>query len=300
MIKDRDIATRETPPLCAPADPRPRPACFVPPAGSIDCHAHVFGPETRYPYTEPRTYTPPDAPLEAYCQMLETLGIARGVIVQPSVYGTDNRATLEASAQMPERLRAVVVVDDDVQANELEAMHARGARGVRVNLLFKSNARVDNLRRLADILAGLDWHMQLLINVAESADLVRDLGDLPCDLVFDHMGHAPADIACETSGFGQMCHLLQAGKAWVKLSGAYRFTQEAVLPYRDVVPIAKTLIAANPQRCLWASDWPHPHSPVAMPNDGDLLSMLADWAPDETVRRTILVDNPARLYGFTP
>lgn len=292
-----DIGQQDIP-VCAAADPVPHQASFKPPAKSCDCHAHIFGPEADYPYALPRSYTPPEASLKNYLNMLDVIGIERGVIVQPSVYGTDNRATLDATEQMSDRFRAVVVVDDDVRIKDLEAMHERGARGVRINLLFQSNARSDNLKRLADILNGLGWHMQLLIDVSKFADLPGDLGSLGCDLVFDHMGHAPADTALREPGFQQLLDLMKDGKAWAKLSGAYRFTNEDRAPYRDVEPIAKALIDANVERCVWASDWPHPHIPVAMPNDGDLLSMLADWAPDETVRHKILVDNPAKLYGF--
>ncbi len=298
MIKSETDQQTNDIPFCAAPEADVFASRFVPPKGSCDCHAHIFGPEAQFPYSLPRTYTPPEASLISYLSMLDVIGIERAVIVQPSVYGTDNRATLNATSQMGERFRAIVVVDDDVSTKELEAMHEQGARGVRINLLFSSNARADNLKRLADILAGLGWHMQLLIDVSEFRDMNDVLGDMPCDLVFDHMGHMNAAKGLDNAGFQTLLSFMRDGKAWAKLSGSYRITSQPKPPYEDVLPIAQALIDANEDRCVWASDWPHPHIPVAMPNDGDLLSMLADWAPGEALRNKILVDNPAKLYGF--
>ncbi|WP_306131805.1 amidohydrolase family protein [Roseivivax marinus] len=287
-------------PRCAAADPAPRPARFTPPPGSCDCHAHVFGPAETYPYVHGRTYTPPDAPLAQYRKMLDTLGIDRGVIVQPSVYGTDNRATLDAVRAGGDRYRAVVVVDEEVTEAELERMHAAGARGVRVNLIFRSGIEVSDVRKLADKIAPLDWHMQLLIDVSEFADLRDTLGSLPVDTVIDHIGHMPTSRGVDHPGFRDMLALLRDGRSWVKLSGSYRITSETETPYEDVAPLARAIVEANPDRVLWATDWPHPYVNVPMPNDGALLDMLADWVPDEETRQRILVDNPARLYGFDP
>lgn len=289
---------QDSAPLCAAADPVVHPASFVPPANACDCHAHVFGPVAQYPYVENRTYTPPDASFAQYKKMLDTLGIDRGVIVQPSVLGTDNRATLDAVAEGGDQFRAVVVVNEDISVAELQTMYDQGARGVRINLLFRSNFQVDNLRTLAAKLADANMHLQLLIDVSQFAELKATLGDLPVDLVFDHMGHMPTTESQNHPGFQDLLSLVSAGKAWVKLSGSYRFTNEKSAPYQDVTAVAQALINANPERMVWASDWPHPHIPVAMPNDGDLLDMLALWAPDEVIRNRILVDNPTQLYGF--
>lgn len=289
---------QDSPPLCAAADADVRPAGFVPPANACDCHSHVFGPVDQYPYVDNRTYTPPDASFTQYQQMLDTIGIDRGVIVQPSVLGTDNRASLDAVASGGDQFRAVVVVNEDISVAELQTMYVQGARGVRINLLFRSNFQVDNLRTLAKKLADANMHLQLLIDVSQFADLKATLGDLPVDLVFDHMGHMPTTESQDHPGFQDMLALVSEGRAWVKLSGSYRFTNEDATPYQDVTAVAQRLIEANPERMVWASDWPHPHIPVVMPNDGDLLDMLALWAPDESVRNRILVDNPTQLYGF--
>ena len=292
LISERRI------PTCAGAAPNPRPPRFPVPADACDCHAHVFGPVSRYPYVPQRTYTPPDAPLSAYRRMLDTLGIDRGILVQPSVYGTDNRATLDALAAAGANFRGVVVVDEDVPHGELERMHAIGVRGVRLNLLFKSGIEVSDVRRLASRIAPFGWHLQMLIDVSEFSDLRATLGALPVEVVIDHMGHMPTSIGVDHPGFQDMLALLADGRCWVKLSGAYRITCAEDLPYDDVTPYARALVQANPDRLLWASDWPHPYINVAMPNDGSLLDLLDTWVGDADVRDRILVDNPAALYGF--
>lgn len=285
-------------PACAAADPDPHPAMFTPPERACDCHSHIFGPASTYPYTPHRTYTPPDAPLKQYQHMLKTLGISRAVIVQPSVYGTDNRATIDAVKAGGPNFRGVVVVDENVPERELEEMHAAGVRGVRINLLYKSGIEVSDVRRLAERIAPFGWHLQMLIDVSEFADLRATMGELPVDTVFDHMGHMPTSIGTDHPGFQDMLSLLKDGRSWVKLSGAYRITTQTHPPYSDVTPYAKAIVAANPERVLWATDWPHPYVNVPMPNDGDLLDMLLDWAPDQATRDRILADNPAKLYGF--
>ena len=192
----------------------------------------------------------------------------------------------------------MVVVDESVDEAELERMHAAGARGVRINLLFKSGSEVSDVRRLADKVSVFGWHLQMLIDVSEFSDLRETLGALPVDLVFDHMGHMPTSLGTQHHGFQDMLAMLADGRAWVKASGAYRITSSPELPYSDVAPFAREIIRANPERVLWASDWPHPYITVPMPNDGALLDLLDDWSPDAATRDRILVDNPAKLYGF--
>lgn len=286
-------------PFCAPADPSTRKPDFIVPPKACDCHAHIIGKEAHYPFTPHRSYTPPEASLEMYFSMLNTLGIERGVIVQPSVYGVDNRCTLDAVRAAPDRLRAVVVVDESITERELEDMHAAGARGVRLNLLFRSGIEVSDVRLIAEKVAPFGWHLQMLIDVSEFSDLRETFGSLPVETVFDHMGHMPTSAGVDHQGFQDMLALIADGKAWAKLSGSYRTTSEERTPYKDIAPFAKAIIKANPERCVWASDWPHPSIKVPMPNDGSLLDMLADWCPDETMRNRILSDNPARLYGFS-
>ncbi|MEL7525986.1 MAG: amidohydrolase family protein [Pseudomonadota bacterium] len=289
-------ASSRTPPFCAAADPNPVPAGFTPPPGACDCHAHVFGPGSQL--VEHRAYTPPASSLSNYRAMLRTLGLSRAVIVQPSVYGTDNRTTLAAVAEAGPEFRCVVVVDDDACLSDLKQLHAKGARGARVNALFQSDARLDDLQKLGRNLADAGLHLQILTDVSKFKDLSAFVWSLAVPVVFDHLGHLPAALGMNDPGFQALLHLVEAGRAWVKLSGSYRMTTRDCPPYEDVAPFAQALVRANPEQLVWASDWPHPHFPGAMPNDGSLLEMLADWAPDKTIRNKILVDNPARLYGF--
>lgn len=285
-------------PACAGPDLSPRRARFSPPAGACDCHAHVFGPVDRYPYVDDRSYTPPEASYESYREMLAMLGIERAVIVQPSVHGTDNRVTMNAVKRAGGDFRAVVVVDDAVSDADLEEMASGGARGVRLNLLYRSGSEVADVQRLAERVAPLGWHLQMLIDVSTFGDLRRRLGELPVEVVFDHMGHLPAAKGTSDPGFRDMLAMIREGRAWAKLSGAYRLTGERNAPYSDVAPFARAIVEADPQRCVWATDWPHPSVTIPMPNDGALLDMLADWVPDEATRNDILVANPAKLYGF--
>ncbi|MFW5833369.1 MAG: amidohydrolase family protein [Pseudomonadota bacterium] len=286
------------PPGCAPFDPNPRPARFRPPAGACDCHTHVFAAVERYPYTPNRSYTPPPAPLEALRHMMAVTGLERAVIVQPSVYGTDNRATLDAVAEGGPGFRAVVVVDDDIDERALAEMHEAGARGVRLDMLFAGGAEGVDLQRLAAKIRPFGWHLQMLIDVATFPDLHATFKNLPVPVVFDHMGHIHVVRGVDDPGFRALTALVAEGRAWAKLSGAYRLTAEAAPPYGDVAPFARALVAANPEQVVWASDWPHPSIAVAMPNDGALLDLLDDWVPDAATRDRILRDNPARLYGF--
>ncbi len=285
-------------PLCAAADPLPRPPSFRIPSKACDTHAHIFGPQDCYPLVSNRAYTPPEARLEAYNSLLKTLGVERAVIVQPSVYGTDNRATLDAVSASDGRFRGVVVVDDDCSVEELLRLRQIGARGARVNLLFRSDAELGNLQRLAISLANARMHMQMLVDVSKVDGLYDLVSNLPVPIVFDHMGHIPAGLGINHPGFQALLRLLGDGKCWVKLSGSYRFTEQLDTPYDDVLPFARALVATNPDNLLWATDWPHPHIPLTMPNDGDLLNMLSDWVPNENTRNRILSDNPSRLYEF--
>ena len=284
---------------CPPPDFKPRPPRNALPPGATDCHAHVFGPAARWAYADTRGYTPPDCLLADYRHMLATLGCERAVLVQPSVYGTDNRAHLEALAEAGPAFRMVAGVHPDVPLAELERMHAAGVRGVRFNIVTKGGQSIEGLERMAQRLAELGWHIQLYVQTETLAQLEGKLAALPVPVVIDHMGHITTDSGLEHPGFQALLRLLRGGNAWVKLSGAYRISRRQTAPFADVVPYARALIEAGPERCVWGSDWPHPMvNDRPMPNDGDLADIVFDWAPDAAQRRRILVDNPARLYGF--
>jgi 2-pyrone-4,6-dicarboxylate lactonase len=288
-------------PLCAAPDPAPRqPHLRLPPL-SCDTHAHICGPQSRYAYSPARIYTPPDALYPDYRAMLDTLGAERAVLVQPSVYGTDNAALLEALALDPARLRGVAVIDPATPRAELERMHALGVRGVRCNIVDvkegKGRLPLDRLQALAQFIRPLGWHLELLMHVDEFPELDQLLANFPVDVVFGHLGYMAKGQRVDAPGFAALLRLLRAGRAWVKLTGPYRISGEA-LPYADVTPFAHALIDAAPERIVWGSDWPHVMVKGAMPNDGDLCDLLGTWVPDPVARHKVLVTNPARLYGF--
>jgi 2-pyrone-4,6-dicarboxylate lactonase len=270
---------------------------------SCDCHAHVCGPESRYPYAANRLYTPHDALASDYRRMLDSLGIERGVLVQPSIYGTDNRAMLDALAQDPARLRGVAVVPWDVTSSELEKLHAAGVRGVRQNIVDLKDGKgvlpLDALKKLASRVQPFGWHVEFLMHVDEFPDLDRQLADFPVDVVFGHLGYVSTQKAPDERGFQALLRLMKDGKAWVKLTAPYRLTLNE-MPYPDTDLFAQALVNGAPERLVWGTDWPHVFIKTAMPDDKKLLALFERWVPDERQRRRILVDNPARLYNFAP
>jgi predicted TIM-barrel fold metal-dependent hydrolase len=280
------------------ADANQRAPSFPVPRGACDAHAHILGPAALYPYSSDRQYTPPDALLPSYETMLRVLGFDRAVLVQPSVYGTNNRRLLDAMKAAKVEMRGVVVLPETVTDHELDAMHRIGVRGIRANLIRGDRSDLDRAARLASRIARFGWHVQVLADVSTVADLEQFVRALPVDVVFDHMGHMPAAKGVDDPAFRALIRLLESGRCWVKLSGSYRITQETRAPYADVAPIAKALIRSAPERLVWGSDWPHTAIKIPMPSDTSLLEMLAVWAPDDNTRNGILARNPARLYGF--
>jgi 2-pyrone-4,6-dicarboxylate lactonase len=270
------------------------------PALACDSHAHICGPIARHPYSERRVYTPPDALLGAYRHMLDTLGIERAVLVQPSVYGSDNSVMLQAMAEMGGRWRGVAVVDDDVADAELERMHAAGVRGVRINVVDVAEEKgvipIGPLTRLAQRVSRFGWHVEFLTHADEFPDLDRTFADFPVDVVLGHLGYMRTDKGIDNAGFQALLRLMKAGRAWVKLTGPYRISTEP-LPHADTNAFARALLDAAQERVVWGSDWPHVMVKGAMPNDGDLADLLLDWVPED-LRKQVLVTNPAKLYGF--
>ncbi|MBX2884491.1 MAG: amidohydrolase family protein [Granulosicoccus sp.] len=286
--------------VCEAPDRYPQKPGFALPALSTDCHTHIFNPDGASGLDANRSYSPSVATETQFNELHKALGIERSVIVQPSVYGIDNRTTLDVVARSPESLRAVVVVEQNVKPATLVAMHDQGARGARINMLFGSSAVYDNLSTVARTLGSIDrgWHLQLLTDVSELDDLYGLVSALEVDVVFDHFGHMPVHRGVNNPGFQALLRLLDEGRCWVKLSGAYRVTGASQIPYTDVDCLAQELLSHNPERLVWGSDWPHPQFDGVMPNDGALLDELARWVPDSATREKILVSNPARLYGF--
>jgi 2-pyrone-4,6-dicarboxylate lactonase len=291
-------------PLCMAADAAPRaPALAFPPL-ACDTHAHICGPATIYPYSAERIYTPPDATIETYRHLLATLGVERAVLIQPSVYGTDNRAMLAVLAAAGSGFRGVAVVDPAITPKELQALHRASICGVRLNLVDRREGKnavpLDLVRSLAERIAPHGWHIEFLVNLDEAPDFASAVAGLPVPVVLGHLGypHAGAAEWAKSPAFASLLRLLEAGRTWVKLTGPYRISSAPDLPYADVDAAAVRLAAAAPERLVWGSDWPHVMMKKPMPNDGALADLLARWIPDARTRYRVLVENPAALYGF--
>lgn len=268
------------------------------PALGADCHFHVFGPEASYPYADGRSYTPPDASLAAYENLAATFGFGRAVIIQPSPYGQDNSRTLAVLDETRLEMRAVLVLGPDVSEDALADYHRRGVRGVRLNLMFNAGLPMDAAGALAERIRSFGWHLQFLADVSQIADLPKLVDALRVPVVFDHLGHVPAARGVRDPGFQSLLSLVREGRCFVKLSGSYRVTARAELPYEDARPFADALIAANPAQFVWGTDWPHPAIPIPVPDETELQDQFGDWVTDKTLRELILIKTPERLYGF--
>ncbi|QOZ56332.1 amidohydrolase [Bradyrhizobium sp. CCBAU 53338] len=289
------------------------PISFDVPAGACDCHTHIHGDVEDFPFFAGRVYTPGPASPDEMAALHEALHIERVVIVTPSVYGTDNSSSLFGMKARGATARGVAVIDDKTTEAQLDAMHADGFRGIRINLATDgvNDPDVGRARFAAAVerMSARGWHVQLYTTPA-MISAIRDLVlASPVPVVFDHFGGLEAALGLEQPGFSDLVALVKSGKAHVKISGAYRSSNLAP-DYQDMVPYARALIAANPDRIVWGTDWPHPDSaqvagrkatdpaPFHQIDDGRLLNQLPVWSQDDDIRRKILVDNPARLYGF--
>ncbi|WP_050630332.1 amidohydrolase family protein [Bradyrhizobium viridifuturi] len=290
-------------PACLPPRPVTPPREKLP-AKACDTHAHVFGPTDRFPYANDRSYTPPDAPLASYLGMLDALGFARGVLVQGSAHGRDNSSMLDALQREPARLRGVAVADADVAAGTLRQWHVLGVRALRFNhffrggqLHYRGGIPLGVAETHAPVMAELGWHLQLWIDVKDLPGTIPALKALGLPVVVDHMGRTAASAGINTAGFQSLLRAVGEGWCWAKLSGAHRLSQRAP-DYPDARPFHEALLAANPERLVWGGDWPHPRVEGEMPDAGHLLDLFYEWTPDAATRHRILVDNPAKLYGF--
>jgi predicted TIM-barrel fold metal-dependent hydrolase len=289
------------------------PLSFSIPQDACDCHTHIFGDPSKFPLSPSRVYTPETALPEEMSALHRALHIQRVVIVTPSVYGTNNSATLYGMSARGKNARGVAVIDDQTPESEIDAMDRAGVCGVRINSATAGVNDPDLVRHkfitTVERLKRRYWHVQLYTTLAVISAMQDVIRTSPVAVVFDHFGGARASLGLGQPGFTELVELIRSGKAYVKLSGAYRASTQAP-DYPDAAPLARALIAANPGRILWGSDWPHPNtsaatdrkasgiSPFLQVDDARLLNLLAVWAPDAEVRKKILVDNPARLYRF--
>jgi predicted TIM-barrel fold metal-dependent hydrolase len=264
----------------------------------------VFGPAARFPYAEPRSYTPDDAPLSAYLAMLDRLGCARGVLVQPSAYGRDNTAMLDALTREPARLRGVAVGGAELTPAILKAWHKQGVRALRANEFrrdgkpyYQNGVGLKDVAPFYAAMADLGWHLQLWIDTRDLPDLLPVLAQVPVPVVVDHMGRLEYHHGTHNPGFQALLRGVGEGRLWSKLSGTYRLGATAP-DYGEARPFHDALVAANPANLVWGSDWPHPRPEGPVPDAARLRDVFLDWTPDAAKRQAILTDNPARLYDF--
>jgi D-galactarolactone isomerase len=274
------------------------PATLKAPSKATDCHHHIY--DSRFPIAPSATLKPGDATVADYRKLQRRIGTTRHVVVQPSTYGTDNSCLLDAMRQFGlHEARAVAVVDTTVTDADLSRLGEAGVRGIRFNLAQAGATTADMVAPLAKRIADRGWHVQ--VN-ADAALIVRNANlwaGLPCPVVFDHLAHVPEPEGRNHPVFALMLRLLNTGRTWIKLSGAYADTASGPPAYADSSAIARAYVEAAPERLVWGSDWPHPTEGVdKKPDDAVLFDLLGAWAPDEAVRTRILVDNPQRLYGF--
>jgi predicted TIM-barrel fold metal-dependent hydrolase len=305
---------RRAPSVLAIASQPVTPVRFEVPSGACDCHTHIFGDSRRFPFAAGRTYTPEGASIGEMRGLHRALHTDRVVIVQPSVYGTDNACTLDAIRQLGTSARGVAVIDEKTPETTLDEMGRAGVRGIRLNLETAgvTDPTIARQRFLTAVerVKGRGWHIQLNTRLS----VVQGLEDLvmaaPVPVVFDHFARAEASLGPQQPGFGVVLNLVRAGRAYVKVSAPYNISTKAP-DYPDIAPLATALVTGNLQRILWGTNWPHPPdvsqrtrgkptdvSPLRQTDDGRTFNLLAAWVPDPAQRKTILVENPARLYGF--
>jgi predicted TIM-barrel fold metal-dependent hydrolase len=293
----------EPPRIAGPVE-RPRRPKILPPPGAWDSHFHIFGPADKFPYTPGRGYTPPDAPVEKLIALLDHLGFANGLIVQGNAHGYDNRVVLDALQRFPQRLRGIAITDTRVKPETLRDWHRLGMRGLRFHLFpqppgYVRGVGLDVLEVFRKTMAELGWVTQFFCDYRMLAPSAAALRDISRDMtvIVDHLGMVPARAGVADPNFQALLKLAGDGHAYVKLSAVYRCSGQYP-DYADAKPLREALVAANPERMIWGTDWPHPSIPAAvMPDDGRLLDLFHDWTPDERTRQRILVDTPTRLFG---
>ena len=271
---------------------------FRPPPLACDAHCHVFGPAARFPYDPKASYIPQDAPFEGLQALHKKLGFERAVIVHASCHGSDMRATLDAIARSGGRYRGTAIIDQSYGDKEFQKMHDGGIRAVRFNFVKHLGGWPDMgfFRKTVERLEAMGWHLILHLDSADLKELEQVLNGLLVPFVIDHMGRVQAALGLDQPPFKLLLALMKNDLCWVKISGPERVSSKG-LPFSDAIPFARALVEAAPDRVLWGTDWPHPNVKW-LPDDGELANLFPAMAPDPAAQVKILVDNPARLYGF--
>jgi predicted TIM-barrel fold metal-dependent hydrolase len=279
-------------------DKEPRPATIEPPPGACDTHAHLYGPFDRFPI-DPAKGDGPDVSAQDYIAMLDTIGIDRAVLVQARDYGGIDPVTLDAIRRSNGRFRGITMLSPEALDRNIQTLVTNGFVGIRLSSFSHVQFRTDLLEEYAPRLAELGWVALIhLDSIDEMFDLAPRIRALPIDVIVDHMGRPRSDQGTNSPGFQALLSLLRDGdNCWSKICSWYRLS-ETGSPYDDMRPFAEALIDIRPDRLVWGSNWPHPNSPVTIPNDGDLFNQFMEWAGDDSTRRQILTDNPAQLFGF--
>jgi len=284
---------------CMPPDPDTRIPVFNSPPGTTDAHCHVFGPHAVFPYHESSTYHPPDGPKEDLKALHNKLGVERVVIVQASCHGPDNRAMLDAIFTDPVNYRGVCIANSEFTDEDFADLHAGGVRGVRFNFVAHLGGTPD-LKAMQNVLERvkpLGWHLVIHVNAADIIEFEDFFTQFDMPIIVDHMGRVPTSEGLDQKAFQILLDFMQRDNWWVKICGSERISSDGP-PFHDALPFARALLDVAPDRTLWGTDWPHPNISKWMPNDGDLLDLVPLFAEDQTLQKKVLVDNPARLYGF--
>ena len=283
--------------------PRPEasaPTAVTPPPLACDAHCHVFGPAAQFPFSPSRSYTPPDSGIDAFERLQARLGLQRAVFVQASCHGTDNSAMIDAIQRGNGRYAGVAMVDTSFTDDDFAFLHENQVRGIRFNFVAHLGGApdMDDFWNLVHRVAPMGWHIVLHLDAQDFAKYGPVLDAMPVPYIIDHMARVPATDGMDQEPLRLLLQRLSTDeKCWVKISCAERLTEGRVAPYDDVVPIAQAVVAAAPHRILWGTDWPHPNL-KDMPDEGELLDLLGQIVPDESLRNQILVDNPQVLYEF--
>lgn len=283
----------------APPDSNTRTPTYRAPPNSCDSHCHVFGPGDVFPFAETRKYTPPDSPKEDLRRLHDVLGIDRAVIVQASCHGTDNRAMLDAIRASDGRYRGVCNASEEFSRDDFAALNEGGIRGVRFNFVKHLGGApdLDKMRSIIDRVGTLSWHVELHFDAKDLLKYESVIDSIRLPVVIDHMGRTPVSDGVNQAPFQSLLQKLRnSDKLWVKVSGSERISA-AGPPFTDAAIFGAECVAAAPDRCIWGTDWPHPNVKV-MPNDADLVDIIPRMIPDTDLQQKVLVENPARLFGF--